>query len=485
MGKGTEGLNVQSFILSLLACSISMSALALFYIIIDPLLARYSAKTRYYVWLIVILGLIIPYRPQLNNSAAIRLSLPKEITLTVAQPPENTEEKVSAPAPAAARAGLPSIWQAAFTIWLFGCVLSFSYQLFRHYKFLKVIMRWGSAVADEKILALLQELKTDMVIEKEIGLYYCPAAGSPMLTGFLRPRIILPNIDFKTEELCLILRHEFVHFKRKDLYYKNLVLIAASVHWFNPFVLMVAKAINTLCEISCDYETLQNSSLDTRLSYSETILSVVGRQSKLMTFLSTNFYGGKKDMKKRISSIMDTTRKRIGGMVLLAAVICTVGTGSVFALSTMNADKITIEPSAAYNAYYSRMKQRPRAAELADEITFTDMSAWWDTGWGDDEFILSYFMEGYSEISEYGIKCWDESGKEISYIDGPTHEVEKAQANGYFCIEAISPDDGSFYHGLEVGKTYSWIAYAVRDGERIESPVQTFVFSTEGTRFAK
>jgi len=40
---------MQGFIVTLLTCSIAMSALALFYMAITPLLAkRYSAKSRYY-----------------------------------------------------------------------------------------------------------------------------------------------------------------------------------------------------------------------------------------------------------------------------------------------------------------------------------------------------------------------------------------------------------------------------------------------------
>jgi len=45
-----------------------MPALALFYMVITPLLARrYSAKGRYYAWLIIVIGLIISFRPQFDN----------------------------------------------------------------------------------------------------------------------------------------------------------------------------------------------------------------------------------------------------------------------------------------------------------------------------------------------------------------------------------------------------------------------------------
>jgi hypothetical protein len=54
-------------------------------------------------------------------------------------------------------------------------------------------------------------------------------------------------------------------------------------------------------------------------------------QSKLKTALSTNFYGGKKGMKNRISSIMDAGKKKVGAAIVCMALITTVGTGFAFA----------------------------------------------------------------------------------------------------------------------------------------------------------
>ena len=51
---------MQNFIITLLTCSVTMSALALLYMAITPLLAkRYSEKSRYYAWLIIVVGLIV------------------------------------------------------------------------------------------------------------------------------------------------------------------------------------------------------------------------------------------------------------------------------------------------------------------------------------------------------------------------------------------------------------------------------------------
>lgn len=59
---------MQNFIITLLICSVTMSVLGIFYMAVTPLLAeRYSPKGQYYAWLIIIIGLIIPFRPRFKN----------------------------------------------------------------------------------------------------------------------------------------------------------------------------------------------------------------------------------------------------------------------------------------------------------------------------------------------------------------------------------------------------------------------------------
>jgi len=124
-----------------------------------------------------------------------------------------------------------------------------------------------------------------------------------------------------------------VHYRRSDLLYKFLVFAATAMHWFNPVVYLMAVAVNTLCETSCDTEVIRNTNEDTRQQYSVTIINMVRHRSKikLSTAFSTNFYGGKQGMKNRISSIMDTSKKRAGAFIICSVLILTLGTGAVLA----------------------------------------------------------------------------------------------------------------------------------------------------------
>jgi len=252
-----------------------------------------------------------------------------------------------------------NLWQIGVFVWLLGVVSTLAYHGIKHYRFIRMVRRWSDEVTDENLISQFQRIKLKMGIKNQINLETCPCIGTPMMIGLFNPRILLSETYLSKEaedELSFILHHELVHYKRKDLLYKYLVLLATSLHWFNPIVYLVAKNIKILCEMSCDVEVVKNKDIDIRLSYTKTIISVMRYQSKLQTALSTNFNGGKKGMKKRISSIMDTNKKRAGIAISGLFVALTLGTG-IFLSATPPTPEITrtlnielmegrIEPSA-------------------------------------------------------------------------------------------------------------------------------------------
>lgn len=340
--------------ITLLICSVTMSALALFYIAITPLLAkRYSVVGRYYTWLVIVIGLIIPFRPQFSN-AIIKVDMPSNTVIPTTIPLEN-----KIPATFAVKHTLSSTvsniswWQIAAMIWLIGMILFLTYHAIKHYHFLKLVARWSKNITDKQILTLTQNLKAQMDLPQNIDLQFCDSIGSPMIIGFVNPRILLPKLDFAKDELYFILKHELVHYKRKDLWYKYLVLIATAIHWFNPIVYLIAKSIDIQCELSCDEEVVRNADADTRQYYSETIISVVRHQSKRKTALSTNFYGGKKNMKERIFSIMDMSNKKSSLVILCGVLILTCGTGFAAKAKTQSPhqimkEDIMLSPNSSY-----------------------------------------------------------------------------------------------------------------------------------------
>jgi len=324
---------MQSFLTALIECSVAMSVLTLLFIAITPSLSkRYSAKWRYYAWLVIVIGLIIPFRFHLET-ALIRVDAPASLQAATQAFPMNGGNVV------AAKVSTTIPWYLlAGCLWLAGVFTTIAFYGLKHRRFIRMVKRWGDEVVDQKLLAVLHSLQDDMGISKQVKMIVCSCITSPMMIGFSNPVILLPHMDFSESELSLVLMHELVHFKRRDLWYKSLVLLATSIHWFNPVVYLMARAVAQQCEISCDEEVVKGGDADRRQQYSETIIGVIENSSKMQTAFSTNLYGGKKDMKNRISSIMDTSKKKAGAVVLCLALIGTMCTGVAFAADSNTGD---------------------------------------------------------------------------------------------------------------------------------------------------
>ena len=342
------------YALSFLLTSLVMSAIILVILAFNTLFPKmFPARLRYAVWLVVLIGLIIPLRPTIGNgliavplpAMAMAQSLPDEIPQIIEPLPEIDSPQDAAEAgimegEAAGRTLSPVI--ICLAIWGAVAAMIFAYHIWRYIRFIRMIRRWGVSEKDERILSVLRTVQAEKGLDnKKIGLKVCGFVSSSMLTGFLHPVILLPEKHFEEDELELIFRHELIHYKRHDLLVKLMSVIAVSLNWFNPIVYWMCAATQTDGEASCDEAVLQDAGMGNRQFYAEVIIGMIGGRNTAGTLLSTCFYGGKSSIKKRLDSIMDTTRKmRKPAAAALGAVIAlTVFSGSVFAL--------TQEPSAA------------------------------------------------------------------------------------------------------------------------------------------
>lgn len=89
-------------------------------------------------------------------------------------------------------------------------------------------------------------------------------------------------------------------------------------------------------ELSCDERVMQGTGYAMRKAYTEALLSTFHRQCAKKTVLSTQFYGGKKIMKKRFKNILTQKEKKNGIAVLICAVLLTLCFGTLVGCTTAN-----------------------------------------------------------------------------------------------------------------------------------------------------
>ncbi|WP_040198220.1 M56 family metallopeptidase [Candidatus Soleaferrea massiliensis] len=405
---------MEAFLLSLLTCTLTMTAAALLYLAARrPLAKKLTAKSRYYAWLVILIGLLVPFRPQPSH-ASIRIDLPGMTAADASIPVSNSRIDSSAngaahqttihqtkgcadgicfpdttihdcgailkgpvsfsresrlvpsaafDAPAAPLSSFVRLefsrYELLFVVWAAGALGCLGLQLFRHIRFSRNIRRWSERIGDPSILAALRQLAGEMELHRPVEIKRCPLARSPMLTGFFHPVILLPETAFSADELALILRHELVHAKRGDLYYKTLLMACSAMHWFNPMMRVIRHAVDIDCEISCDEAVLGKTPLFQRASYGKLILKTVRSDRSAVTAFSTSFNGGVRDMKKRLNELFITNRSRKSAWIVPALLVMSVTLCSNFAfaapsemptLSSASASSDTIPEKPGLNA---------------------------------------------------------------------------------------------------------------------------------------
>ncbi len=276
--------------------SLSMTAVILILLIISPLLNnRFSAKWRYFVWLILALRLIIPFRLEMPD-APVNISAPKNqiiifrqegIPLTIVD--KSFVEKGNSSTGSADYAPIITLKELLTVIWAFGAVAFFLFHIISYLIFKRRIKRYCDTVNSD----IIQNVLDDMKIKRKPQFLKCSKIASPMMIGFFKPMILLPDAEYSNNEFSVILKHELTHYKRCDIWYKLLLVIANSVHWFNPLVYLMARRANRDLEYFCDDVVVKNSDINYRKEYSMAILKAM--QSVEATTLSTYLNGGKKN----------------------------------------------------------------------------------------------------------------------------------------------------------------------------------------------
>ena len=100
------------------------------------------------------------------------------------------------------------LWAAGALAWTLRMAMGES--LFR-----RQLRRWARPVQSEALLSIYRELCAETGKGACPALLVCPGVGGPLLTGLLRPRLLLPTEDCAEPETRYILRH--AHFLRDEI----------------------------------------------------------------------------------------------------------------------------------------------------------------------------------------------------------------------------------------------------------------------------
>ena len=161
---------------------------------------------------------------------------------------------------------------------------------------------------------------------------------SPMIHGFIHPKIILPSYyNFNEEELAYVLAHESEHLRRFDYIVKPIALIILCIHWFNPLVWVAFFISMNDMELSCDEKVLEHYDKRHQVNYAKTLLNMSQHQNQRHMNPLVSF--GEKNIKARIKSAVSF--KNISIKVKLLGIALLIILAVIFISDPRNRDSIT------------------------------------------------------------------------------------------------------------------------------------------------
>lgn len=274
------------------------------------LLRKAPAVTRFALWGLVAVALLVPVRFQ--SSLSLMPAAPEETQATVIRVPSPQGEQEL---PEADRDQLPenfvmltrplekprdiSAKEIAGWIWLGGAA---------------AMAVWAAG----SWLALLRRVRAAVRLKENI--YLCDHIPSPFVLGTFRPRIYLPS-ELPQEQRELVLAHERGHIFRWDHLSRLLGWCILTVHWFDPLVWLSFLLFCRDMEMACDEWVIRELNKEDVVRYSEALISC-GLPKSRLGFHHLAF--GEVSIKARIRNILRYKKPALWISLLAVAVAAVV-----------------------------------------------------------------------------------------------------------------------------------------------------------------
>lgn len=213
------------------------------------------------------------------------------------------------------------IQTALAIVWMLGVCLLMAKYIVEYVVLARVAARYANLVMTPEQRALLDRLKEQYGIRRRVFLYEASAEETTMTFGFFSPVIVCGRKTTSPEAEYLI-RHELVHIRRMDAFWKMLMQMAMMIHWCNPMVWALYYGFDQVCECSCDEIVMQEKTMEEVKEYLRLMIEESREEKTEKTSLrwKSGFGGNKQKMKERMDNLMRRKKwNRTAALALVAA----------------------------------------------------------------------------------------------------------------------------------------------------------------------
>lgn len=338
---------------------------------------RFTARWKYVVWLAVAMSLLVPARlpsnfslinfkvPGIESSGNEKITAKRIISAdadsaNVNSSKVNSEDSStadskmqdtavtgkaftgavlkdevqsdSASASLSGRHIVPLAAKIFMIVWLAGAVIKLLAEICAYCFSMRSLKRMSLPVNDLMKWKMYRDVCEQKGIRRRPELMQNAGLSTPLLAGLFRTKLYLPAVSYSAEELKLVYHHELTHYLHRDLWYKMLLRICASVYWFNPALLFMLWEADKDIENLCDAEVVRVCSRAERKLYRKLLLRTVAIDDQV-PYVTASLNDSSMVFKDRILYMlnMKKLRKNVLPGVILAMVL--VGGNLAFGFS--------------------------------------------------------------------------------------------------------------------------------------------------------
>ncbi|OOB78361.1 MAG: hypothetical protein BEN19_00770 [Epulopiscium sp. Nuni2H_MBin003] len=253
----------------------------------------------------------------------------------------------------------------AGSIWVAVGVGLAIYYIYKYAKFSKLLnLLKLRDIPNSHYVDCLNREKSQLSIDKEVDLLNSQL-HTPALVGFNAPIILLPAKEFDEDELSYIFKHELIHLKRKDLWWKLLSQIIVVLHFFNPIVYILQKEFIEQLECSCDELVVKGLSMENKKQYGLIILDNVNVSS---VHMGLGFGTPKQQVERRLRNMLNNNKASKWTKLITAGCLLGATTAIYAASADVTANSAIISSSEAIDFSDSTINGLDRLPNTPEQI---------------------------------------------------------------------------------------------------------------------
>ena len=328
---------------------------------------RVSARWKYFIWLLITISLCVPVRLPENlalvdfkvlrssqqntqnpkiTDYAVRPEESQKITETVSSASNDMKNLTEIPEQKRTVRYESDKWLGIVAVifvavWLSVAVLKLTGELLAYYFSIRNLERMSLQVSDTVSIQMYRAACQKKHVRRIPELRQNAGLTTPLLAGLLHTKLYLPATGYSAEERKLIFYHELTHYCHRDLWYKMLLRICASIYWFNPFLLIMLKEADKDIENLCDTAVVRRVNKKEHKLYRQLLLRTVAMENQI-PYVSASLNDSEMVFKDRILYMVNIRKLRRGILPGILVTLLLAGGNLVFNVSA-GTDTVSVE----------------------------------------------------------------------------------------------------------------------------------------------